>query len=84
MKRRSIGERLNRAKTAKVKQEIAVDWAANWHAEQQGLITRLEQAIKTDNFDELCIATGQLKTVTEKRFSALPNVITTLSTSEDE
>tara|TARA_Y100000780_G_scaffold176831_1_gene161994 strand:- start:3058 stop:3315 length:258 start_codon:yes stop_codon:yes gene_type:complete len=74
-KRRSIGERLNRAKSPEVKQEVARDWAADWAREQKLLIGKLEKAVKTDDYDQMCIVTGQLKAVTEKRFNALPNVI---------
>ena len=78
-KRRSIGERLNRAKSLEVKQEVARDWAADWEREQKTLITQLQQAVKTDDYDQLCIVTGQLKAVTEKRFNALANVIDKVS-----
>ena len=78
-KRRSIGERLSRAKSPEVKQEVALDWAADWKREQKSLIAKLEQAVKTDDYDQLCIVTGQLKSVTEKRFNALQNVINKVS-----
>lgn len=83
-KRRSIGERLNRAKSPEVKQEVARDWAADWAREQKLLIGKLEQAVKTDDYDQLCIVTGQLKAVTEKRFCALPNVIAKISGADNE
>lgn len=78
-KRRSIGERLNRAKSPEVKQEVARDWASDWDREQKSLIAQLEQAVKNDDYDKMCIVTGQLKAVTEKRFKALPNVIAKIS-----
>lgn len=78
-KRRSIGERLNRAKSPEVKQQAARDWVADWERDQKSLIAQLEQAVKTDDYDQLCIVTGQLKAVTEKRFNALPNVINNVS-----
>lgn len=75
---RSISQRLKRAKSVESKQEAAQDWAANWQREQAGLIRDLEQAISNDDYDQLCIVSGQLKAVTEKRFDALPKVITAL------
>lgn len=79
MGRKSISQRLNTAKSLQTKQEIALDWSANWSQEQVELIKQLETAIKTDNYDDLCIITGQLKAVTLKRFEALPNVIKLLT-----
>lgn len=76
---RSISQRLKRAKSSEGKQEAALDWAANWEQEQLKLISLLEQAIKQNNRDQLCIATGQLKAVTKKRFEALTNVLTLFS-----
>jgi len=72
---RSINQRLNRAGSLTVKKEIALDWAISWRNEQSELMRKLGQAVKDDDFDALCIITGQLKAVTDKRFTALPNVI---------
>ena len=83
-KHRSISQRLARAGSLGVKTEIALDWAQSWHTEQMQLIHRLEQAIKKDDYDELCIVCGQIKAVSEKRFKALPKVLTTLSKGEKE
>jgi diphthamide synthase subunit DPH2 len=82
MGRKSISQRLSNAKELQTKQEIALDWSANWQQEQAKLIMRLEHAIKTDDYDELCIVTGELKAVTLKRFEALPNVIKLLTLDE--
>ena len=79
--RRSIGERLSRAKTPEVKQEVALDWAASWQAEHDKLFKDIERAISHDNYDALCIAVGQLKTVHGKKFAALPGVIKKLVTT---
>jgi len=47
-----------------------------------GLIYDLEQGIQRQDYDLLCRATGQLKAVAEKRFKALPNVLTRFITPE--
>jgi hypothetical protein len=75
---RSISQRLKRAKSIESKMEAAQDWAANWQREQEGLIRDLEQAISNDDYDQLCIISGQLKAVSQKRFIALPKVISAL------
>jgi hypothetical protein len=79
MQHRSISQRLKKAKSPEVKQEVALDWAANWQTEQLQLIQLLEQAVKRDDYDNLCIVTGQLKAVTQKRLEALPKVIKALT-----
>lgn len=75
---RSISQRLAKAKSPESKEEAALDWAQSWEREQLALIAKLEQGIKHDNYDDLCIATGQLKAVSNKKFEALPKVITKL------
>lgn len=64
------------------KGEILTDWSGSWKAEQLGLITQLEQAIKADDYDQLCIATGQLKAMSNKRFDALPNIFSKLTSDQ--
>ncbi len=78
-KNRSIRQRLARAGSPEVQLETALDWAAAWHREQSNLVRMLGKAIKDDNYDQLCIVTGQLKAVTIKKFAALPNVISKLN-----
>lgn len=75
MKHRSIGERLNRAGTQELRIQIAKDWANNWQQDQEAVIAQLEQAIQNNDHDALCQATGQLKALTQKRFTAIENVI---------
>ena len=67
MGRKSISQRLSSTKDAAIKTKIASDWAANWNKEQTELIYDLGQAVKDNDFDQLCIITGQLKAVSEKR-----------------
>jgi hypothetical protein len=49
---RSISQRLQRAKSSDVKQEIAQDWALAWNKEQLSLIAQLEHAIINNNKDQ--------------------------------
>ena len=83
-KHRSISQRLSRAKSVEVKQEVALDWATNWQNEQSGLILQLGKAIANDDYDLQCRISGQLKAVTEKRFIALPKVIDALIKSDTD
>ncbi|MFB5269352.1 hypothetical protein ACE41H_21570 [Paenibacillus enshidis] len=76
---RSIGQRLEKAKSLESKKKIALDWATNWKNEHERLIKDLERAIIEDDYDLLCRATGQLKVVGQKRFNALPRVLSHIS-----
>ncbi|MFB5759063.1 hypothetical protein [Paenibacillus medicaginis] len=75
MKKRSISQRLNKARSPVSKANIALAWAQNWKDEHDGLIRDLERAIRNDDYDLLCITTGQLKAVGQKRLDALPRVL---------
>lgn len=81
---RSISQRLAKAKSPETKREVVNDWIANWYKEQLSLIAQIEKAINHDDYDQLCIATGQLKAATEKRFTALPKVIQALVGGQGE
>jgi hypothetical protein len=75
MGRKSISQQLRQYTTLARRQKVLAEWITSWQQDQFDLIKQLEQAIKTDNYDNLCIATGQLKEVTLKRFEGLNNVI---------
>lgn len=84
-KNRSIGQRIGRAKGKESVRKIALDWADTWHKEQESVVERLGKSISDDDFDAQCIAAGELKTITGKRFSGLRSVIEKLSERiEDE
>ncbi len=72
---RSIATRLSRAKSPQAREALLKDWVANWREDQFDIIRQFEQAIGTMDYDAFCIATGELKAVTEKRFPALENVL---------
>ena len=76
MGRKSISQRLAKAKSPEVASEIKIEWAAAWESETMQVFARLKRAIQRNDYDELCIATGQLKAVMQKHFAALPNVFT--------
>jgi hypothetical protein len=78
-KRRSIGERINRAKSLPVRRDIALEWAALWQDHHHGTIARLERAIGAGRLTEAAELLGDLKVEDAKRFTALPGVIEALS-----
>ncbi|WP_217562823.1 hypothetical protein [Paenibacillus sp. GbtcB18] len=78
MGRKSIGQRLESAKSTISKEAAAFDWAASWKSEHEELVRQLERAVRTNDYDLLCKVTGQLKAVHEKKFEALPKVLENL------
>lgn len=81
---KSISQRLRSARKVETKKEIALDWAQNWQEDHDDLIRKLERAIRTDDYDLLCRVTGQLKTVGQKRFEALPKILAHLADAYEE
>lgn len=82
--KRSISQRLQRAKSAESRKNVALAWAAEWQREQSLLIKLLEQSISHDDYDLLCRSTGQLKTMSNKRLPALCRVIDLLTEVNDD
>ena len=78
-KNRSIRQRLERAKSKEAAINAATDWAKSWENEQKMLVSRLGKAVSDDDFDSQCMVAGELKKITEKRFSGLRSVIEKLS-----
>lgn len=82
-KHRSIGQRLKSARSPEALHATLADWAADWRRDQMDILRQLELAIGDDpeaiDYDALCSATGQLRSVTEKRFEGLVGVIRRLT-----
>ena len=70
----TINQRLRKAKSSAVRQEIAQDWTRNWHQDQRQAVELLLRAIAVQDWREAKFAADQLAGITEKRFSALPRV----------
>jgi len=75
MQRRTITKLLRKNYSVTKKRDLVVRWANSWEKEQAELIDRLGVAIKDDDYDELCICTGQLKEMSSKKFTALINCL---------
>lgn len=75
---RSISQRLKRAKSRDARQATLQKWTQAWQQEQSALIWRIGKAIADDDFDAACIAVGELKSVSVKKFEALPKVLEVL------
>ena len=79
---RSISQRLKKAKSPESKLATVIEWSQSWESEHNALIKRLEQALSNDNYDANCIALGELKAASSKKFNALPNVLKVLLNQE--
>lgn len=75
MKNRSISQRISRARSKTALLEIVSEWSDSWNKEQTDIIDRLGKAISQDDFDTECICLGELRAITEKRFSGLKNAL---------
>lgn len=78
MAHRSVNQRLQRAKSKSSKQAVLDEWANSWQQEQAQLIRQLGKAIADDDYDQQCILIGELKTVSAKKFEALPKLLRTI------
>ena len=79
MKRRSIGQRIQRAKSLDARRETALAWAANWRADHDDTLRQLERALAGRDIASAGQHLGQLKTLNDKAMSALPKVIDALA-----
>jgi hypothetical protein len=79
MSRKTITERIRRAKTNDARTELISQWLDDWKDEQTKLCERLSLAI---DIHEACIVNGQLRAVTDKKFVALYNMLHVLGMPE--
>ena len=77
-KHKSIGERINKAKSLAARREVAMDWAANWYADHLETIHALEKALAAHDMATAGRHCGQLKVLHDKALGALPRVIDAL------
>lgn len=75
MKRRSIGERLARAKSASVKDEIVKDWAENFNNSCQSYLKGMAVAFLAQDKGKYFDLADLLKVEIIKRSSAIPRII---------
>ena len=82
MSRKTVTERMRRAKSSDDRIKIITEWLDAWKDEQTKLCERLSLAIDIHDFDEACIVNGQLRAVTDKKFVALYNMLHVLGMPE--
>lgn len=74
-KNKPIGKRMKSLKSYQTQQKVLSDWSANWKQDQLKVITQLEAAARINDRGEVFHMIDQLKGLTEKRFTALNNVL---------
>jgi len=57
-------------------------WVDEWKSEQTTLCDKLPIAIDVHDFDELCIVNGQLREMSNKKFTALYNILRVIGLPE--
>lgn len=62
-----------------MRREIAHDWQANWKQDHDAEIEAIERALQLGLVQEAGQALGRLKSLSDKRFGAMPRVIDSLS-----
>ncbi|MDR2837765.1 MAG: hypothetical protein LBV49_04230 [Azonexus sp.] len=80
---RSINQRLQKAKSREKKIAIALDWAEEWRGEQAYEIAKLGAALQRGDSSTAEHSWRHLQTMADKRFSALPKVLSELGLSND-
>ena len=74
-KSKSIGVDLRKKKTYQAQQRLLSDWVVNWKSDQDNVIAQLERAARNNDRGEVFHMIDQLKGLTDKRFTALNNVL---------
>lgn len=82
MSRKTITERVKRCKESKTRIDIIMTWVNDWETEQTMLCNKLPLSIDIRDFDELCIVNGQLREITNKKFTALYNILCVIGLPE--
>lgn len=76
---KSIENTLKHVSTYQAQQRALSNWAENWKEDQVNTINRLRMAAMRDDHGEIMHMIDQLCGMTEKRFTALNNVLYTIS-----
>ncbi|MEN1990221.1 hypothetical protein [Paenibacillus hubeiensis] len=84
MGRLSISQKLRKASSDERRAELAKIWADEWKAEYEKNVRLLEQAIINKDYDLLARTTGWIKADGNKRFEALPKIMSTLAQRENQ
>lgn len=78
-KTKAIGTRLKNVKTYQSQQKVLSEWSSNWEDDQTDTIYKLRWAAQHDDHGQIMHMIDQLQGMTNRRFTALNNVLRTIS-----
>lgn len=79
MNNKSIGRKLQNVKSYQSQQSLLSNWVKSWKEDQEHMLNKLQWAAKHDNYEDIISSIQQMEGMTKNRFSALNNVLQTLS-----
>lgn len=68
-------KRVKKARTKDRKFEIFREWIDSWESDQADIVARLCAAARNDDHEQIVICSGQLRGMTENRFTALRGIV---------
>lgn len=78
-KRKSIGERMRKARTLDQRREIGLEWAAAWSEEYGRSLSHLDDAVRRGALANIKTAVSSMNEKISKRLSALPRLVENLA-----
>lgn len=76
---KTIRKRVRKACSKDCKIKVVKEWVDSWQADQADTVSRLCAAARNDDHDTIVICSGQLRGMTENRFTALRGIIDALA-----
>jgi hypothetical protein len=82
-RRRSIGERLARARSPALRREIAAEWAQAWREDHARTLAAAREALRRGDRDEAGRRLGQIEAIIDKAGCGLTAVIEAMEDVDD-
>lgn len=82
MRRKSISGLLKQTKSFQNQKNVLLKWGDSWYRDQNATINLIYKALKEDRLGDAYRYIRQLKTITDKKFTGLQNVINIVSDPE--
>lgn len=79
MKNKSIGQKLQNVNSYQSQQRLLSNWVKGWKEDQEYMLKKLQCATRHDNYEGIMSIIKQMEGMTKNKFSALNNVLQTLS-----
>lgn len=79
MNRKSISQQLKKKKTFQGQKNCLLQWGDAWYRDQTATIEIIYRAMKENRREDAFRCMDQLRTITDKRFTALQNIINIVS-----